>query len=148
VRRSIGYTIIEAMMVLGIVGIGAALSYPIYSGYTEKMEIANVKKDFVLIDLKIETYFATNGEYPPDLATIGMQKDDPWGTPYQYLNMDLADGDGQKRKDHNQVPINTDYDLYSKGPDGASSGPLTAQPSRDDIVRANNGEFIGEATDY
>jgi general secretion pathway protein G len=147
VRRSIGYTIIEAMMVLGIVGIGAALSYPIYSSYFENMEIANVKKDFVLIDLRIQTYFAANGEYPPDLASIGMQKDDPWGTPYQYLNMDLAN-EGQKRKDHNQVPINTDYDLYSKGPDGDSSGPLTAQPSRDDIVRANNGAFIGEATDY
>jgi general secretion pathway protein G len=148
VRRSIGYTIIEAMMVLGIMGIGASLAYPIYSSYFEDMEIANVKKDFVLIDLKIETYFATHGEYPPDLATIGMQKDDPWGTPYQYLNMDLADGEGQKRKDHNQVPINSDYDLYSKGPDGDSVGPLTGQPSHDDIIRADNGAFIGEASDY
>jgi len=46
------------------------------------------------------------------------------------------------------VPINSDYDLYSKGPDGLSLKPLTAAPSRDDIVRANNGSFIGIAADY
>ena len=52
------------------------------------------------------------------------------------------------RKDRNLVPINTDYDLYSKGPDGASSPPLTARAGQDDIVRANDGAYIGVAADY
>ena len=34
------------------------------------------------------------------------------------------------------------------GKDGASIGPLTAKASLDDIVRANNGQFIGLAADY
>jgi general secretion pathway protein G len=34
------------------------------------------------------------------------------------------------------------------GPDGASVGPLTASASRDDIVRANNGRFVGTAASY
>ena len=55
---------------------------------------------------------------------------------------------GQLRKDKNLVPINTDYDLYSKGPDGKSVTPLTANSSRDDIIRANNGAYVGEAEDY
>jgi len=46
------------------------------------------------------------------------------------------------------VPLNTDYDLYSQGPDGQSVSPLTAAKSRDDIIRANNGDFIGTAEDY
>jgi general secretion pathway protein G len=46
------------------------------------------------------------------------------------------------------VPINTDFDLYSMGPDGRSAPPLTASDSRDDIVRANNGRFVGIAADY
>jgi len=46
------------------------------------------------------------------------------------------------------VPINTDFDLYSMGPDGRSAPPLTAKHSRDDIVRANDGAFIGLASDY
>jgi general secretion pathway protein G len=34
------------------------------------------------------------------------------------------------------------------GKDGASVSPLTAKASRDDIVRANNGGFIGLAEDF
>ena len=52
------------------------------------------------------------------------------------------------RKDKNLVPLNTDFDLYSKGPDGASQKPLNAEASRDDIVRANNGAYVGKAEDY
>jgi general secretion pathway protein G len=52
------------------------------------------------------------------------------------------------RKDRNLVPINSDYDLYSMGPDGESMPPLTAARSRDDIVRANNGGFVGTAEAY
>ncbi len=47
------------------------------------------------------------------------------------------------RRDRFLVPINTYYDLYSVGKDGASVAPLTAGPSKDDIVRANDGGFIG-----
>jgi general secretion pathway protein G len=47
-----------------------------------------------------------------------------------------------------RVVRNTDYDLYSSGPDGASVGPLTAKASRDDILRANNGRFVGPASAY
>jgi hypothetical protein len=36
--------------------------------------------------------------------------------------------------------------LYSMGPDGRSSLPLAAKHSRDDIVRANDGAFIGAAS--
>jgi general secretion pathway protein G len=54
----------------------------------------------------------------------------------------------QTRKDKNLVPLNSDFDLYSKGPDGESVPALTAGVSRDDIVRANDGAFIGVAADY
>jgi general secretion pathway protein G len=55
---------------------------------------------------------------------------------------------GQARKDRFLVPINTDYDLYSMGPDGRSVAPLTANASRDDIIRASDGTFIGRACDF
>jgi general secretion pathway protein G len=147
-RRSKGYTIIETMMVVGIIGIGGALAYPAYSSHVEDMKMVEAKKDMVLTDLKIETYFATNGAFPPDLAAVGMQQDDPWGSPYQYLNMDLANGNSGKRKDGSNAFINTDYELYSKGPDGQTQNSLTHTKSVDDIVRGNNGEFMGIATDY
>ena len=46
------------------------------------------------------------------------------------------------------MPLNSTYDLYSKGKDGASAGPLTAQSSGDDIIRANDGGYIGLASGY
>jgi general secretion pathway protein G len=147
-RRSKGYTIIETMMVVGIIGIGGALAYPAYSSHVEDMKMVEAKKDLVLTDLKIETYFATNGAFPPDLAAVGMQQDDPWGSPYQYLNMDLANGNGLQRTDVSNAVINTDYDLYSSGPDSQTNKFLTHTKSVDDIVRGNNGEFMGVATDY
>jgi general secretion pathway protein G len=55
---------------------------------------------------------------------------------------------GQARKDRRLVPINADFDLYSVGKDGKSASPLTAQSSQDDIIRANNGGFIGLASTY
>jgi general secretion pathway protein G len=46
------------------------------------------------------------------------------------------------------VPINTDFDLYSMGRDGQSLAPLAAPTSRDDVVRAANGAFIGLASKF
>jgi general secretion pathway protein G len=55
---------------------------------------------------------------------------------------------GQARKDHFLVPINSDYDLYSMGKDGDSVPPLGAQKSLDDVVRANDGGFVGLAANF
>jgi general secretion pathway protein G len=52
------------------------------------------------------------------------------------------------RKDRFLVPINTDFDLYSMGKDGKSVAALTAAASRDDVVRAANGAFIGLASRF
>ncbi len=55
---------------------------------------------------------------------------------------------GQARKDRFLVPINSDYDLYSLGKDGRSVAALTAKDSRDDVVRASDGAFIGLASNF
>jgi general secretion pathway protein G len=52
------------------------------------------------------------------------------------------------RKDRNRAPLNTDFDLYSLGPDGESALPLPAAPSLDDVVRAADGKYIGRAVNY
>jgi general secretion pathway protein G len=90
-----------------------------------------------------------NKNLPLSLADVGMGNLlDPYGNPYEYLNFATAKGKGSFRKDRFLVPINSDYDLYSKGQDGDSVAPLTAAKSRDDIIRANDGGFIGLASQY
>ena len=46
------------------------------------------------------------------------------------------------------VPLNSTYDLYSKGKDGASASALNAHASGDDVIRANDGGYIGLASGY
>ena len=88
---------------------------------------------------------------PADLAEIGRSAlEDSWGNPYQYLNFAAAgvNGKGKVRKDRNLVPLNSTYDLYSNGKDGKSQPPLTAKASQDDVVRANDGSYVGLASAY
>jgi general secretion pathway protein G len=90
-----------------------------------------------------------SGTYPNTLADIGYGgKLNPRGNPYQYLNFANANGNGKMRKDRFLVPINTFFDLYGMGPDGASVSPITAKASHDDIFYANVGSFIGKASDF
>jgi general secretion pathway protein G len=46
------------------------------------------------------------------------------------------------------VVLNTYYDLYSVGKDGATSSSLNASVSFDDVVRANDGGFLGQAAKF
>ncbi|MCP5243026.1 MAG: prepilin-type N-terminal cleavage/methylation domain-containing protein [Burkholderiales bacterium] len=158
-----GFALIELLVVLAIIGVLATIAGPIYSDYVERVRVAQAIRDIGAISKSITIYGMSNGDqYPDSLAVIGMDAMlDPWDNPYQYLNLTASkDGNGngkgkgkdvnvgKARKDHNLVPINSDFDLYSMGKDGASVSPLTAKASRDDIVRANNGRFIGRASDY
>lgn len=60
-------------------------------------------------------------------------------------DIDVVDS---QRRDQNTLPINSDYDLFSLGPDGMSSIALNAQVSLDDVIRANNGSYFGLASEY
>ena len=52
------------------------------------------------------------------------------------------------RKDRALNPINTDFDLYSVGADGQTHGQVSHRRSADDVLRANNGRFIGLGADF
>lgn len=138
------------MLGISIIGILAAVAINSYRDYIERAEIDVAIKDLTAIQLNIDGYaFNNNGVYPSSLSEVGLAGyEDPWGNAYQYLNIAETRGDGPKRKDRNLVPVNSDYDLYSMGPDGLTAPAFTSALSHDDIVRANNGGFLGVAEDY
>jgi general secretion pathway protein G len=145
----IGFTLLELMVSLVIVGIISGIAYPLYAEYIEKARIAAARADIQIISVKITSYFAEYVKYPESLDEVDeATRLDPWGGPYRYLNIQTAKGKGDMRKDHFLVPINTDYDLYSMGKDGKSSPPLNSKAGRDDIIRANDGTYIGLASDF
>ena len=143
-----GFTIVEMMLVVAVVGVLATIAVSSYGRYRERVQILQAASDIGSLQPLISKYALDNNGYPDSLADIdraGLV--DPWGHSYQYISHDDNTTRGQWRKDHNIVPVNSDYDLWSNGKDGLSSPPLTAAHSRDDIVRANNGRFIGLASD-
>lgn len=53
-----------------------------------------------------------------------------------------------RRSDRYMLPLNTDYDLFSLGPNGRTAVSLGEVLGQDDVIRANNGGFFGVAADY
>ena len=147
-RRHRGFTLIEVMLVTALIAIVGAVAFPTYQSAVERTRARRAMADIGLLSLKLEKWDLNHGRLPDSLEEAGLaHMRDPWGSPYRYLPVTGANR-GQLRKDRNLVPINTDFDLYSAGKDGDTRPPLTAKPSRDDIVRANNGSFLGLAEDY
>ncbi|HEY6510404.1 MAG TPA: prepilin-type cleavage/methylation domain-containing protein [Burkholderiaceae bacterium] len=142
-------TVVELTTALCIVGVLLAICLPAYQNYRERIRIDQAKHDITVMSGIVANFRQDQRAYPDSLNDAGLGgMRDPWGNPYGYLNLGDRNARGHARKDHSLVPINTDFDLYSMGPDGRSAPPLTARHSRDDIVRANDGAFIGVAADY
>ena len=149
-----GFTLIEVAIGVLIVGILTVIAVPAYQNYMTRNKETTAISDIKVIEIRIKAFSLENGDVPPpDLASLNAGSSlpllDPWGNPYVYLKIFGSPGNlPQARRDHNLVPINSDFDLYSMGPDGDSMKPLTGLRSRDDIIRANDGAFIGKASTY
>jgi general secretion pathway protein G len=148
-RRRRGFTLLELMLALAVVGTLTTLAVSAYSSSMERAKVSRAEADLTRIEARIALYEATEHALPTSLAQIGEgASDDPWGHAYYYLDFTALQDTAQMRKDRNLVPINSDYDLYSAGEDGATLPPLLAPVSQDDVIRANNGGYVGLAADY
>jgi general secretion pathway protein G len=149
--RRHGLTLVELMIALFVTALLTVIALPSYSRYVNRVRTNKVMIFMASTSLSLEAYYAQHLNYPASLSEVGITDAvDPWGNPYQYLAIDIdpPPNKGKVRRDKNMNPINTDYDLYSNGPDGRSQTQLMARFARDDIVRAGNGSYIGKAQDF
>src|SRR5262249_19685196 len=103
--------------------------------------------DIGTISIQLYRWQSNTRKFPDTLAEANLNGFvDPWGHPYKYVNVATAKPT-DVRRDRNGTPINSDFDLYSMGPDGRTESRLDESNARDDIVRANNGQYIGVAHD-
>jgi general secretion pathway protein G len=150
------FTLIEVLLIVAMIGTLVALLIPSYTNLLEKSRTNQAITDIIKISRELDEFLDDNGNLPDSLDELIQNANpldliDPWGNPYEYLvilGKNKSEVQGQWRKDRFLVPINTDYDLYSLGKDELSTPPLTAQASWDDIIRANDGRFIGLAHKY
>jgi general secretion pathway protein G len=144
-----GITILEFCIALLIAGLVIGTITPVYLRIVEKKRIDYAIGEITEFQRDIDRFSRKYNRYPDDLAELYTSVPiDPWGTPYSYSSRGNSQGAANSRTDNSLAPINTYYDLYSSGPDKISLSPISANESRDDIIRARNGNFIGIAADF
>jgi len=94
-------------------------------------------------------YYA-RGSWTSDMVTAAAGRAGGFWSSSWFVSEAWAASGGvtKPRKDRFLTPINSDYDLYSMGPDGESNEPLTVPVSRDDIIRASDGAYVGVAENF
>jgi general secretion pathway protein G len=105
-RRVVGFTLVEVMVVVVIIGVLAALIVPRVLGRSDEARATAAKHDIAAIMQSLKLYRLDNGRYPtsdqglqalvtkperPPLPAnwkpyLDKLPKDPWGSPYQYLN--------------------------------------------------------------
>ena len=147
--RVTGFTVVELVIVLAIGGILIAITLPMVQEYIEKSRRTQAILDLKEMSEAIRAIDKSTGALPASLTAAGYaNKTDPWGNAYQYYDLRDGVGNGVARKDKRLAPLNSDFDLYSIGPDGLTQASLGHAWSRDDIVRARDGAFIGTAEEF
>lgn len=68
-----GFSLIELLVVIVIIGILAAAAIPKFANTTSKAELANVKSDLHALVLAEESYYTDHTTYAASLALLGVQ---------------------------------------------------------------------------
>ena len=157
-RLQSGFTFVEMVLVIAIIGIMVAIAIPALQSYIERGRRAQAITDLQRMSDSLKKYERSTGILPDSMSAVPLDNvatnptldtlRDPWSRPYEYFNLRTAHGNGQARKDKKLAPLNSDFDLYSVGPDGLTQASLGNSASRDDIVRARDGGFIGTAEEF
>lgn len=96
-RRKSGFTLIEILLVVVIIGILAGIGIPALTGKSESAKIAQAQANIKSLESALAIYEMNNGAYPSSLdGLLDSSKQgfpfldkqsvpkDPWGNPFSY----------------------------------------------------------------
>jgi len=120
-----GFTLIELMLVVIILGVLVAMVVPRLVGRGEQARVQAARADIQSnIALALDLYELDNGKYPEKLEDLlkdpGESKAPNWSGP--YLKRKPKDPWGREYSFKSPGSHTSDYDLYSFGADGVEGG--------------------------
>lgn len=147
----VAFTLIELLIVLAIIATLMGVGMPMYQNQLERARTMVAISDIRTMQERIKDFLFEERRMPDTLTEVpGSKRIDPWGNPYAYLRIE-GNRDVAKhlwRKDQWEIPVNTDYDLYSLGKDGDTAQKFRDEESWDDIIRASDGTYVGMVSKY
>ena len=83
-RRQAGFTLLELLIVVGILGILASIGVPQYRAALQTARVGKAKHELRTISNAVDSFTANNqGMLPLTLYQVGFGgKRDPWGVPW------------------------------------------------------------------
>lgn len=123
--RNAGFTLIELMVVMIILGLLAALVAPRFVGKVGKAKVKTAKAQIELLGSALDDFRLDNGRYPTTEEGLDALRHKPpglpnWDGPYLPKEVPL---DPWGRPYHYKCPgEHGDYDLFSYGKDGVQGG--------------------------
>jgi general secretion pathway protein G len=142
-----GFSLIEVVMVIVLISIMIMLALPGLDEIKTRAQNARAMSEVRSLEKSIYAYNIDKGFMPINISDVEMgDAKDPWGNSYVFV--DLIKNPAAAIKDSGLQPLNTDYDLYSKGKKGTHTANVTDPETRDDILRVNDGSFVGLGTQF
>jgi prepilin-type N-terminal cleavage/methylation domain-containing protein len=127
-QRQSGFTIVELLIVIVIIGILATLIIVTFSGIQQKARDTQRKTDINALQSHVEAYYAQKGNYP----TLAQLNDDAW----RHANMKGLDDDALTAPNQTTKPTaaTATKDIYQYAPthDDGTTACSSADVNTDD----------------
>ena len=121
-RGEAGYTLLELLVVLGILAVLSAMATPQLMGYFGKAKTQSAKMQIENIGTALEMYYLENGTYPSE--TVGLKalveatpEAPNWNGPYLKKTQNLLDPWGRPFQ-YVYPSSNGSYEVFTLGPSG------------------------------